>query len=851
MMRFLRELSSPFVWKLAFRDAKPQWRTLLLYTSSVIAGVAALVAILSFRSDVLLTVQAQSKELLGADLELRSGDPFPEPVEAFIDSVSGADATALEFSSMVIFDDEGRSRLSQIRAIDGPFPFYGELETLPAEAALTYQQSGSALLEQSAMQQYGVQIGDTIQVGNQRIPVAGELISVPGEAAAFSLIGPRVYLPQRVIEESGLLDRGSRVTYKSFFQIEEPEELASITEAFRPLGREHRVRTETVASRQEDFDEIVSNLSRFLGLIGFIALLLGGLGVAGAIFVYIKRKSSTVAVLRCIGVSKEQILATFSIQVAGIGIAGALAGTLIGLLLQFYLPTLFSGLLPFDIVQQLSVPSILLGLLTGLGISITFSLLPLAALSSISPMLTLRTIEFSPVAAISKKKRAITLFISLSLLIGIVTLLTESWAASFAFTGGLFLAIFLLWVISNGLTRLVRSLKLNSLPYPLRQGMANLFRPNNQTTLLITTLGMGMLLIGTLYLSQDMLVKRIDLETGENFPDLVFYDIQYDQNVRVNELASAGGNRVIQNVPIVSMRLTSRNGMTLQEIREDSTLDISRWALSREYRVTYRDTLTSSETVLEGEWTPEAEGIGSLIPISLDTNIQEDLQLSVGDTLGFNVQGVPITTIVGSIREVDFQRPEPNFFVLFPTGVLEAAPQFYATTVKAGGEEQLMNLQQQVALEFPNISAIDVSVALESIQEFLGKIAVAIQFMALFSILTGLIVLGSSIAISRKQRTRESVILRTLGARKPQISIIQTVEYALIGLLSSLAGLLFSGVASWLLARYFFEMEFLPDFLYLTGLTGLVILATIGIGWSGSRHIFKASPIEILRSESV
>src|SRR5690625_3309088 len=131
--------------------------------------------------------------------------------------------------------------------------------------------------------------------------------------------------------------------------------------------------------------------------------------------------------------------------------------------------------------------------------------------------------------------------------------------------------------------------------------------------------------------------------------------------------------------------------MTPQELRVDSTVDMSRWALSREYRVTYRDTLTSSETVLEGEWTPEAEGIGSLIPISLDTNIQEDLQLSVGDTLGFNVQGVPITTIVGSIREVDFQRPEPNFFVLFPTGVLEAAPQFLVPRSRTRSENTRQN----------------------------------------------------------------------------------------------------------------------------------------------------------------
>lgn len=849
-MSLLREPASSFVWKLALRDARPQWKTLLLYTASVIAGVAALVAILSFRNDVLLTVDAQSKELLGADLELRSGDPFPDPVVAYINSVGGADATALEFSSMVLFDDEGRSRLSQIRAIDGPFPFYGQFETIPENAAFTYQETGSALLEQSAMQQYNVQVGDTIQVGSQRIPVAGELISVPGEAAAFSLIGPRVYLPQHIIENSGLLDRGSRVTYKSYFQFSEEEEVAAAAEAFRPIGREHRVRIETVESRKEDFDEIVSNLSRFLGLIGFIALLLGGLGVAGAIYVYIRRKSSTVAALRCIGVSKSQILAAFSIQVAGIGFAGALTGTLIGVLLQFYLPALFAGLLPFEIVQQVSAVSVFLGLFTGIIISITFSLLPLAALSTISPMLTLRNTDFSPVSAIPTRVKAGTLLISLTILIGIISLLTESLIVSLAFTTGLFLAVFLLWTISNGLIALARKLKLNTLPYPVRQGMANLFRPNNQTTLLITTLGMGMLLIGTLYLSQDMLVKRINLETGENFPDLVLYDIQSDQNDRVTELSSDSGNRVIQNVPIVSMRLTNRKGMSLSEIREDSTLDIRRWALSREYRVTYRDSLTSSETILEGEWVAEGDGIGSVIPISLDTNIRDDLQLSIGDTLGFNVQGVPISTVVASIRDVDFQRPEPNFFVVFPAGVLEAAPQFYATTIKAPDDQQLQKLQQAVALEFPNVSAIDVSVALESIQEFLGKISMAIQFMALFSILTGFIVLGSSIAISRKQRTRESVILRTLGADKKQISTIQTIEYALIGLLSSLAGLLFSGIASWLLARFFFEMAFVPDFLYLSVITLIVIFATILIGWSGSRHIFKASPIEILRSES-
>jgi putative ABC transport system permease protein len=316
------------------------------------------------------------------------------------------------------------------------------------------------------------------------------------------------------------------------------------------------------------------------------------------------------------------------------------------------------------------------------------------------------------------------------------------------------------------------------------------------------------------------------------------------------EQIEQGNAEVIQNVPIVSMRLSSRKGIPISEVREDTTLDISGWALSREYRVTYRDSLIDSETIIEGEWIGESDGIGSVVPISIADNIDDDLNVEVGDTLGFNVQGVPVTTVVSSIREVDFDRPQPNFFVLFPKGVLEEAPQFFASTVRTNSREQTIALQQQVTTEFPNISSIDISVALQSVREFLDKMALAIQFMAFFSILTGFIVLASSIAISRKQRTRESVLLRTLGANKSQIGSIQTIEYALLGLLSGLTGLLLAVVSSWALAYFYFELVFVPDLVTVTVLSLLITIAAILIGWSGSRHIFNHSPLEILRLET-
>jgi len=848
-MKFLRTFFSPFTWRLAYRDAKPQWKSLLLYTSAVIAGVAALVAILSFRNDVLLTVDDQSRELLGADLEFQSSQTYPDPVNAFIDSIGGSNASLIEFNSMVQFLSTGDTRLSQIRAVDGPFPFYGTIETVPATAAEEYQSTNSVLLEQSTMRQFNISVGDSVQIGQLTLPISGELRSVPGESAAFSLVGPRVYMSASLLEESGLLQRGSRVEYKEYLMLDDPASADRLADEFRPLGREHSVRTETVAEEKEDYDEIVNNLSKFLGLIAFIALLLGGLGVASAVYVYIRRKTNAVATLRCLGMTSKQIISAFTLQIGMMGLTGAAIGTIIGLVLQSYLPLLFIEFLPFDIVQSISVPAILLGLFLGVTISVGFSILPLIGISSISPMLTLKSTEFSPLKNLSSLAKWSTITIMFTIVLILITYIIESFLAALFFSGGLIVSIALLWVTALLLMKAVKGLRLKSFSYVWRQGTANLFRPNNQTPMLLTTLGMGMLLIGTLYLSQEMLLDRISLQSNEDLPNIVLYDIQTDQNSGVNEIINQQGGAILQNVPIISMRLNSWKGRSVGDVRSDTTVNLSGWALRREYRVTYRDSLVESETLLEGEWIGEADGINSVVPISVAEQIKDDLDLAIGDSLSFNVQGVNVNTVIASFRDVDFQRPQPNFFILFPTNVLENAPQFFATIVRTDTDEQAYTIQQEIVSDYPNISAIDLSIALQSVQEFLDKISMAIQFMALFSIITGLIVLASSISISRKQRTRESVLLRTLGAIKSQVTRIQTIEYVLLGLLATLTGLLLAFAASWSLAYFYFDLAFVPDVTAMLVLSLVIILAATLIGWTGSRHIFKKSPIDVLRSE--
>jgi len=838
-----------FSFKTAWRDARTQLGSLLLYCSGIIAGVAALVAILSFRSDVMLTVNDQAKELLGADLQIEQRQAFSDPELALIDSIGGIKSTVVEFNSMVVYGETGETRLSQIRAVEGGFPFYGLLKTDPPEAAFSYQETNTALVDRPIMNQLGLKVGDSIKLGNDEYEISGMILEVPGQSAAFSLIGPRIFVPLSLVNESNLLQRGSRVEHSAYIRFDDGRDVGKMVSELRPELRETGLRVNTVESRKDDFRTIVDSLTKFLGMIGFIALLLGALGVASAIYVYIKRKSAVVATLRCLGASSAQTVSIFAIQVIALGLAGAVIGSVIGVMVQQFLPLLFLEFLPFEINQQLSWPAILLGLGIGVVVSLGFAVLPLASINNIPPMLTIRSTDFSPFRNLTRMSKISGAFISIFLITGSLAILVEDVLVALVFTGGLILSILLLLGVSKLLTMGVRKLRLPAVSYVMRQGISNLYRPNNQTSVLITTLGMGMLLIGTLSLSQDMILNRIDFQSGDNQPDLVFYDIQSDQNEDVSRLIEESGAQILDNVPIVSMRLSEINGRSVREIREDSTAAISRWALRREYRVTYREELTDAEKLIEGEWIGRADGIDSIVPISVGSEIMDDLDISLGDRLIFDVQGIPVETEVTSVREIDFQRPQPNFFILFPTGVLEPAPQFYATVLNTGSPQKAAEIQQAIVRAHPNVSALDIGLVLESVQTFLDKISMAVRFMALFSILTGLIVLASAVAISRFQRIKEAVLLRTLGASKRQVNTIQAVEYALLGVLACLTGLLLSYGSGWLLAVFFFDLVFVPDIVSLVSASAVIIVLTLLVGFLNMRGANAKKPLETLRME--
>ena len=838
-----------WIFKMAWRDSRSNRRKLFLYMAAIIVGVAAQVAITSFRVNLNQSINDQAKELLGADLQIQTSAVLDNELADYLDSLSSEQAKMIEFNSMAFFPKNSKTRLSQIMALEPLFPFYGVIETNPKESAFNYNDRNGALIDESILQQFNIQIGDSVNIGFNSYEIVGSIIDIPGQSAANSFFGPRIIVPFNGIENSGLLERGSRLEYTTFVKYPLGTDSKLIVQDLNDMQDTLSFGFDDVAERREEVGEAISYLSNFLNLIGFIALLLGGIGVASSIFVYVRQKISSIAVLRCMGASSNQTMFIFLIQATLMGFIGSLIGAITGTLIQLYIPVLVKDFIPVDINLFVSWTSIFIGILTGILISVLFALIPLLAVRKISPLFTLRTAQVDLLSLLNPFTRLTLFFVITSGIISYAWVMLLDIQAAIFFTGGLLVCLLILSGFALLVIRTARKFIPTSWNYEWRQGLANLYRPNNQTSTLLLTFGLGVTLISSLYLTQDLLLGTINFEDDAELPNLAMFDIQYDQNDGVNEIINENGIDILQNVPIVTMRLQSLKGRTVQEILNDTSRIARKWTLNREYRSTYRDSLISTETLSEGNFIGEIDINQNIVPISVEAGLMEDLNASLGDTIIWDVQGIPITSYISSTRLVNWQTPQPNFFVVFPTGVLEPAPQFFATTVNTPSKEASLNLQRDVVIAYPNVSAIDVGQIVGTIRAFLDRITFVIQFIGLFSIITGLIVLAGSAATSRYQRIRESVLLRTLGAKQIQVIKIQIIEYAFLGILAAFIGISLSIATSWLIGYFYFGIEFIPNFTILGIEIALLVIFVLLIGLLNTRGIHAKPPLEILRQE--
>ena len=829
---------------MAWRDGRASGRKLSLFMASIVLGIAAVVAIQSFGENLKQNISLQSKSLMGADDKIDLNNPPNERVLQLMDSLGGADASEISFSSMVAFRN-GATKLVMVRGIEDGFPFYGKIETTPGEAASRFQQEKGALVDATVLLQAGIEVGDSLKIGNISLPISGSLESVPGSTAIFSSVAPPVLIPYELIEQTGLVQTGSRVDYDFYFVADPGQEMEALDEGVDPLLDREEADLDTHTSTSERMGRRYENFGKFLNLVAFIALLLGCVGIASAIHIYIREKLASVAVLKCLGTSRKQSFLIYLLQIAALGLLGGIIGTSLGLLLQELFPLLLKGLLPVDVSLSISPQVLLLGLLLGVSMSVLFALYPLMGTLYVSPLQALRVQEGGPQR--SGKARLLVLAAIFLFILLFSYWLLEDWRYSFGFVAGIIFTFAVLAGVAQLFMKAIRTYFPASWSFPARQSLLNLFRPQNQTLVLVLAIGVGTFLISTLYFTRDLLLSQAQVETQADSPNMILLDVQTEQQQQVSNTITGQGLQVLNDIPIVTMRVQRIGGRTVNEIREDSTSSVGRWVLQHEFRVTYRDSLIPSESLLEGEWIPQANP-SEVVPISIDLNFAEDAKVGLGDELSFNVQGVLLQTVVASIRSVDWSQMQMNFSIVFPKGVLEAAPQFRVITTRVSDDSSSAALQQELVRKFPNLSIIDLRQVITVVEGLLDKISWLINFMALFSIITGLIVLLGAVRTSKFQRIRESVLLRTLGARSRQILKILALEYFFLGLLGALSGILLSLISSQLLAWLVFDSAFAPSLFPFLVLTPAIVFLVMLIGLANSRSVIKSPPLEVLRN---
>jgi putative ABC transport system permease protein len=840
-MKLLRSFFSRWTWVMAWRDSRASRRKLLLFSSSIVIGIAALVAISSFGENLRAAIEQQAKSLLGADLAITARDPFTPEMEELFAEIGGEQAREVIFSSMVYFPKSGGTRLVHVRALGKGFPFYGEFQTSPPAAATNFH-SGGVLVEETLLFQFESVPGDECKVGQLTLPIAGSLEKVPGENAVFSTIAPRVYIPLDKLDATHLVREDSLARFKIFFKLPAERDADALVRRLRSRLERLRLNSDTVEERKADLGRTLENLNRFLRLGGFIALLLGAIGIASAIHVHVKQKTSSVAVLRCLGCSVSQTFSVYLAQAIVLGLIGSLFGSALGLAVQYLLPKVVADFLPFQIETAVAWNAVFRAMAAGFAVCLVFALLPLMSVRRVSPLAVLRA-SYEPVSPLRDPAYWLLLVAAGAGLLWLARTQAGRWNYAFGLGAGLACAFLLLTLFAQILRWTARKFITPGWPFIWRQGLANLYRPHNRTLLLLLSLGLGVFLVLTLYRTNQILSTGLIPNDRSNQPNAALFDIQSDQVEGVKNLLREQNLPVLQDVPIVTMRLVSVKG---QPTRDLLRRGIPRWALRREYRSTYRDYLDSSEKLIAGTW-PVRQTDTNVIPVSVEEGIASDLKITMGDVFVFDVQGVLLTNRVASIRKVDWKRIQPNFFMVFPTNLLEDAPGFHIITTRVASRELSAAMQRAVVRSFANVSVIDLTLVLDTVDSVLAKVSFVFRFMALFTVVTGLIVLVASILSGRYQRIQEAILLRTLGASKQQVHRILLVEYLLLGLLSALTGIALAEGGAWALARYLFDAQFhfafLPMFIALV----LVTIVTILTGLLANRGVLDRPPLEILR----
>jgi putative ABC transport system permease protein len=597
--------------------------------------------------------------------------------------------------------------------------------------------------------------------------------------------------------------------------------------------------------QQENLSEQFVRTENFLSLTGLLILVLGGIGVWNVARAFIEQKRKTVAVLKCLGASGNKVIAVYLLQIMFLGMAGSLFGVLLAQLALWFTQWRFGAELPVRMTYTVNTSTVWQGLFLGLSISVLFSLLPLLHIRQIKPRLLLRDENNTSVNRLDRSKWLIGAF-SLVGLLGLAVWQAGSLKVGAFFLGGLFATALILYLAATVLTRLLRRIRGVS-SFTIKQAINSLYRPGNQTRIVLLAVGLGAFVVMTVQIMQTNLISEFDVTRNGRLPSLLFVDVQKSQ---IKDVVSTITERIgeePQSIPTVRGRIAFINGQPFdyqqREVRQQQGI------IGREFALTYRPNLDENETVVAGEWW-NGDAAPDLPQVSVEEDMADLLKVEPGDSISFNVSGRTLTARVANIREIDLRNTRTAFVFVFQPGMLEDAPQTFAATVlKHAPATDRQRLQREIVDKFPNVQIFDVADILATVQRLINNFVLAISFVGSFVMLSGILILMGSIALTKSQRIYESAILKTLGADRKALTGMLVAEYLMLGALAGAIGAVFATALSFAVSRYLMSIEW--TFQPLLTAIGIAVtaLAVAVVGVAGSFDVLFRKPLATLRSQ--
>jgi putative ABC transport system permease protein len=827
--------------RFVIRELAQAGRQAVVFVLCVALSLITLVALNSFKNAVNTSILVDARTLQGGDIIVHSPYPFSPSLDRAVGDLErqgiAQGVRTYEFYSVVQTLDENGSLLAKIKVVGTDYPLYGKVRLKSGRPFSQVLGPGRIAVEQELLDRLHLRVGDQLHLGSAVLRIAGIATYEPDRPVNLFSLGPRIFVSIDDLARLNLIQKGSRIEYGILLKLFDQERINQVAAQLKEVAPSGQERVDTFRTARSGVKRFFDNLVFFLSLISVFTLFLAGIGMQSSLVALLRQKEKSIAITKALGADNGFLLRHYLVIVAILGLLGSGLGVLAGVALERFLPALFAGFIPVAGPLKISARDMAEGLLLGLVVVSLFTFLPLSRLQNVKPAAIFRN-------ETSGARKGVCYYLSmvfgLLFLTGLVVRQLEDVKIGLYFMLGTLLLIAVIALMTRTVLLLSARITFSSLVF--RQACRSLLRPGNATNSICTTLASALAVILSIYLVEESLHATYVASYPADAPNLFCLDIQADQKEAFTGIIPVRA----QFYPIVRARLLSING---KRVNRQEELRKRRDNLSREFNLTYRDTLLSDERIVAGGSLFQRNWQGkNVVQVSILDTVADMGGMGLNDLLLFNIQGVPLEARVTSVRTRTRSRLYPYFYFIFPTPVLQDAPQTFFAALHVE-KDSIAQLENRIVARFPNISVINMAETASGLGALLRRLSDIVNFFAAFSILAGGLIIVGSVFATRMERIREAVYYKILGSGSFFVISLFVYENMLLGLFSSLFGVILAQTGSWALCRFLLDIPYHPNLRASLVLILLTVLLVITVGLLSSITIVRQKPASFLREQ--